>query len=73
MSLVDYLTSPIGIELTHAIILLLVAVAAYISYRARVYAKQNAQLLNSHLEEHIRSAAGEKQPSDAPRPGEGSL
>lgn len=39
-ALFGYLATPIGVELTHAVILLLVAAAAYLNYRAHQVAKE---------------------------------
>lgn len=53
MTFLDWLASPIGVEAQHAVIALVLAVAAYISYLARRQAKHNEQLLNGHIDQHV--------------------
>lgn len=57
MGLFDWLITPGGIELEHAIIVLLVAVAGYFARSARQRSSENAKLLNHHLEQHVMDAA----------------
>lgn len=64
MTFYDWLVSPSGVELTHAIILLVTAVAAYVSFLAHRQSSQNAEMLNSHLEKHIADATASR--SDDP-------
>jgi hypothetical protein len=51
-----WLGTPGGIEMEHAIITLLVAIAGYLSYLAHQQSAENRKLLNSHLEEHLALA-----------------
>jgi hypothetical protein len=52
-----FLESPEGIELTHAVIILLLAIASYITWLTKRRTDENAKQLNSHLEQHIVGAA----------------
>lgn len=52
MTLIEWLSSPLGQDLVHAIIGLLVAAAAYLSYLAHRRARVNTTLLEEHLDEH---------------------
>lgn len=63
MGFFDWLSSPHGIEVEHAVIVLLLAVAGYFSALAKRAATQNRELLNSHLEMHIM----EEQQKNGPR------
>jgi hypothetical protein len=56
VTLFDYLLTPIGMELTHAVIVLIVAAAALMSYAAHRVSSKNQEMLNGHLEEHQRLA-----------------
>ena len=56
MSFFDWLGTAQGVELTHAVIVLLVAVAGYLSYLAKQQSNANATLLNNHLDEHVKAA-----------------
>ncbi len=56
MTFWDYLSSPSGDSLEHALILLVLAVAGYFSYLARRDVRENRKMLNSHLEEHVNNA-----------------
>lgn len=60
MTIFDYLASPIGIDVQHAVIVLILAVAAYISYLAKRQSTANSKLLNAHLTEHINAALEER-------------
>lgn len=53
MTFWDWLASPIGIEAQHAVITLLLALAAYLSFLAHRQSKTNQQLLDGHLEQHM--------------------
>jgi hypothetical protein len=55
--LFEFLESPEGIELTHAVIILLLAIASYITWLTKRRTDENAKQLNSHLEQHIMGAA----------------
>lgn len=57
MSFVEWLSTPGGIELTHAFVVLLLAVSAWISYRTREHAKR----IESRLDGHIRRAEEAEQ------------
>lgn len=52
MSIVDWLETPLGVELLHAIIALITALAAWLSFQAKRHAEYNARQLNSHVERH---------------------
>lgn len=56
MTVFDWLSSPIGIEATHAVILLITAVSAYVSYKARqaasaasIHTAETRSLLADHV------------------------
>lgn len=57
MPIIEFLETPAGNELVHAVVLLLVAISGWISYRTHVRAIENQKLLNGHLEQHIIEAA----------------
>lgn len=57
MGFFDWLESPGGLQFTHAIIVLVLAYAAYVSSLAHQQSRKNAKLLNGHLEQHIMDAA----------------
>lgn len=59
----DFLATPGGVELEHALITLIVAVAAWFSYMAHRQSSNNAKALNSHLEQHVLEAV-EKNGND---------
>lgn len=65
----DFLTSPTGIELTHAVILVLVALAAYLSAKAKAQSASNEKLLNGHLQAHVAQLQAEQKPSELPDTG----
>lgn len=50
MGLFDWLITPGGQTATHAVVLLIVAVAGYINHRA---IRQNSDKLNGHLHDHM--------------------
>lgn len=52
-----WLATPVGIEFTHAVIGVLIALAAYLSYLSHRAVKQTQQLLDGHLEAHIKEEA----------------
>lgn len=53
MTVFDFLESPIGVQLVHAVIVLILAIAAWFSYMAKRQSDQNAKLLNGHLQAHV--------------------
>jgi hypothetical protein len=57
-----YLASPIGIELQHAVIVFLLAAAGYLSYKSKRQSEKNAELLNSHLEQHVLDVVSKGEP-----------
>lgn len=69
MGAFDWLITPAGVQLTHAVIVLLVAVAAYIGALAKRQSSENAKLLNSHIEQHVMDAASHanENPGDRPK------
>lgn len=52
MTILDYLSTPIGIELTHAVILLLLAATTWITIQTKRQSQENAKALDGHLESH---------------------
>lgn len=50
----DWLASPQGHNLVDATILLISAIAAFLSYKAHAAAVDNGRLLNGHLQQHVR-------------------
>lgn len=60
MTVWDWLNSPTGIDLVHALIVLIAAVSAYVSYLAKRETAQSKKLLNSHLEQHVLDAVEKK-------------
>lgn len=64
MTIFDYLASPIGIDVQHALIVLVLALAAYLSYLAKRQSSTNTKLLNDHLEEHVMLASSKTDPGE---------
>lgn len=60
MTFWDWLASPDGIRVEHAVIVLVLAISGYLSYLTKRATEKNRQLLNSHLEQHVLEAV-EKQ------------
>lgn len=58
----DWLASPIGIEAQHAVITLVLAVAAYLSFLSHRQSQRNEQLLNGHLQDHTLADALQSPP-----------
>lgn len=58
----NWLSTPGGSELLHALTLLITAIAAYVGYRAHETASSNAKMLNHHLDQHILDAANRNTP-----------
>jgi hypothetical protein len=56
MTIWDFLISPTGQEVTHAIVVLVLAVAAYFTYLAHRYAKENTEKLDDHISQHLVDA-----------------
>jgi hypothetical protein len=52
----EFLQTPIGIELTHAVIGLLVAITLFVTYEARERAKAADIKMDGHLQQHVRDA-----------------
>lgn len=52
MTVFDWLITPGGIEASHALVLLLVAVTAAINLQIKRAVDKNAKKLNGHLESH---------------------
>jgi len=50
--LIAYLTTPTGQELTHAVAIILIAIAAVLSNVARIHAEQASKAMTDHLAEH---------------------
>lgn len=51
--LIAFLQTPEGVELTHAVIALLVAIAAVLSAYAARISHTNRKLLDGHLQAHL--------------------
>lgn len=71
MTWADWLTTPQGVELTHALVLLLVSVAAWFSYRAHEYARFAARDSQAHArktnnENSTQDARSSQAPLDPP-------
>ena len=56
MTVWEWLTSPIGIELTHAVILVLLALAGFLNYLAHRKANEVQSELSGHLADHSASS-----------------
>jgi len=52
MTIFDFLSSGMGVELTHAIIVVLLAVGGWISYQTRKQSEKNESLLQNHIDDH---------------------
>lgn len=70
MTFFDWLASPLGVEFQHALIGLILALAAYLSYLAHRQAKSNEELLNGHLEQHMLNDVLVAQPGRRGTPEE---
>jgi hypothetical protein len=49
---IEFLSTPLGIELLHAIILLILAIAGYLTYLTKRSADAASSKLDQHLLEH---------------------
>jgi len=49
----DWLATPDGVRMEHALIILLLALAGYFARSAREQSGKNARMLNGHLEAHL--------------------
>lgn len=65
-SFVDWLQTPQGSEVTHAVILLVVAVAGYIQYRTHAVAADAKKSIDTHVEMH--GPKGVLTPSESTTP-----
>lgn len=65
MTLFDWLSTPAGLELSHAVTLVLLAVAAWISWRTHQTATANTQKLDNHIAEHSADIAHTTDSGDA--------
>lgn len=65
MTFFDWLASPGGVQLEHAVVILLLSAAAWFAKMARDQSRDNARLLNGHIEEHAMGIAHE---DEAPPP-----
>lgn len=52
MTVFDFLESPIGVQLVHAIIVMLLAVTGWVSYKTKKQSESNAKALDGHLDSH---------------------
>ena len=66
MTLFDWLASPVGIDLTHAVIVLILAVASWVTYRTHRVTKANADRLDNHIAEHRADVAHTTDCGDPP-------
>lgn len=57
MTFFDWLASPAGLDLVHALIVALLALSGWFTYKAKQRADDNSRLLNGHLVEHVALAA----------------
>jgi hypothetical protein len=64
----DFLTSPTGQELTHAFVVLILAIATYLTYLAHRQVKANAERLDDHIAEHDVDAFTTSRGSDPRTP-----
>lgn len=53
MDIWTWLSSPIGTEFQHALIGLILAVTAYVSYRTHEQSKANSAKLDNHIDQHV--------------------
>ena len=56
MTLFDWLSTPPGLGIVNAFTLLIVAIAAYISYLARSQSAKNEKLIDGHIQQHVDDA-----------------
>jgi len=54
MTLFDWLVTPDGAALVHAITFLLIAIAAWFSYKAHEQGKSNAEKLDQHMRDSAK-------------------
>lgn len=66
MTIFDWLTTATGQEFTHAVIVLLIATAGYLTYLAKRAADKNAAAVRHHLAEHSRTRASQRDTEKAP-------
>jgi membrane protein implicated in regulation of membrane protease activity len=66
-----FIQSPPGLQLLNAVTLLIAAVAAYLSHKARESAdgarqqsERNHELLDGHLAQHVQDASNQNKHSD---------
>lgn len=52
MTVYDFLESPLGVQLVHAVIVLLLAVTGWVSYKTKKQSESNAKALDGHIESH---------------------
>lgn len=51
--MLEYLNTPLGVELQHAVILLVLALAAYFARNAHVAASDAKERLDLHMDQHL--------------------
>jgi hypothetical protein len=66
MNIWEFLVSPTGQEVTHAVVVLILAIAAYFTYLAHQYAKANTEKLDDHISQHVVDAFTTGSRSDPP-------
>lgn len=52
MTVWDFLLSPAGQELSHLVVAIAIAITGWGTFRTHHQAKQNAEKLNGHLDQH---------------------
>lgn len=50
-----WLVSPIGVEFSHAVIVLMLAIAAYLSYLAHRTASETGDKIDAHVAKHAET------------------
>lgn len=54
--LIVFLSTPAGQEVTHAIVVVAVAISGWLNWRTHREAQRNGRLLNGHLADHMRQS-----------------
>lgn len=52
MNVFDWLLSPGGIEISHAVVVIALSLNAWISWRVKRQSEENGRLLDGHLDSH---------------------
>ena len=59
MTLFDWLQTASGVEFVHALILLSISAAGYLSYLSHQQSVRNSEKLQTHIEEHLTNGTQE--------------